>query len=102
MAIQSIRKLRELNPSKLFFSHSGATDTITIQQAESITQRCLNTAIKALKDRKDQKETARKLIEISTEGSSLAAADLSHWPYTIPLMVEGYRLYFTKERDSKP
>jgi glyoxylase-like metal-dependent hydrolase (beta-lactamase superfamily II) len=89
LSVQSIQKLRELNPSKLFFSHGGATSEVTIQQAESITQRCLDTAIKALNDREDQKEVARKLIEIFTEGSSTSRIDLSDWPYTIPLIVQG-------------
>ena len=97
LSMQSIQKLRELNPSKLFFSHGGATEEVTIEQAENVTQRCMDTAIEALKDKKDKKEVARKLIEIFTEGSSMAGLDLSDWPYTISLIVEGYQHYLEKK-----
>ena len=96
--LQSIEKLKDLKPERVFFSHGSATgdaDRI-IQSALDGAQQCHETALEALRADEDQKEVARKLIEIMAGGSVLARSDLSDWPYFIPIVVEGYRQYFEK------
>ena len=56
----------------------------------------LHTALEAMRANEDNKEVARRLIEIMAGGSSLARSDLSDWPYFIPIAVEGYKQYFKK------
>ena len=96
--LQSIEKLRKLKPELVFFSHGGATadaDKI-MQSAIDEARQCHDTAFEALKSGEDQKQVARRLIEIMGRGSALARSDLSDWPYFIPIAVEGYRQYFKK------
>ena len=96
--LQSIKKLQKLKPELVFFSHGGATadaDKI-MQSAIDGARQCHDTALEALKSGEDQKEVARRLIEIMDRGSVLARSDLSDWPYFIPIAVEGYRQYFKK------
>jgi glyoxylase-like metal-dependent hydrolase (beta-lactamase superfamily II) len=98
LSLQSIEKLQELKPELLFFSHGSATrdaDKI-IQSSLDAARQCLDAALEALKAGEDQKEVARRLIEIMARGSALARSDLSDWPYLIPVTVEGYRQYFKK------
>jgi glyoxylase-like metal-dependent hydrolase (beta-lactamase superfamily II) len=96
--LQSVEKLQELKPELLFFSHGCATrdsDKI-IQSGLNEARQCLDAAFEALKAGEDQKEVARRLIEIMAGGSSSARSDLSDWPCLIPVTVEGYRQYFKK------
>jgi glyoxylase-like metal-dependent hydrolase (beta-lactamase superfamily II) len=96
--LQSIEKLKKLKPEQVFFSHGRATrdaDKI-IQSALDSAAQCHDTALEALIADEDQKEVARKLIEIMAGGSALARSDLSDWSYFIPIAVEGYRQYFKK------
>ena len=96
--LQSIKKLQKLKPELVFFSHGGATadaDKI-MQSAIDGARQCHDTALEALKSGEDQKEVARRLIEIMDRGSVLARSDLSDWPYFIPIAVEGYQQYFKK------
>ena len=96
--LQSIEKLQKLKPELVFFSHGSTTkdaDKI-VQSALNEAQRCHNAAFKALKAGNDQKEVARRLIEIMASGSALARSDLSEWPCLIPVTVAGYRQYFKK------
>jgi hypothetical protein len=82
----------------VFFSHGSATrdaDKI-IQSGLYEARQCQDAAFEALKAGEDQKEVARRLIEVLARGSALARSDLSHWRYLIPLAVEGYRQYFKK------
>ena len=98
LLLRSIEKLKKLKPELVFFSHGSATrdaDKI-IQSALDGARRCHETALEALKSGEDQKEVARRLIEIMARGSDLAGSDLSDWPYVIPIAVEGYRQYFKK------
>ena len=98
--LQSIEKLEELKPELVFFSHGSATrdaDKI-IQSSLDAARQFLDAALEALKAGEDQKEVARRLIEIMASGSALARSDLSDWPYLIPMTVEGYRQYFKKNR----
>jgi glyoxylase-like metal-dependent hydrolase (beta-lactamase superfamily II) len=96
--LKSIEKLQKLKPERVFFSHGGATrdaDKI-MQSAKDGARQCHDTALEALRSGKDQKEVARRLIEIMDSGSALARSDLSGWHYFIPIAVEGYRQYFKK------
>ena len=96
--LQSIEKLNQLKSELVFFSHGSATrdaDKI-IQSALDGAQQCHDTAFEALRSGEDQKEVARRLIEIMDRGSALARSDLSDWPYFIPIAVEGYQQYFKK------
>ena len=95
---QSIEKLQKLKPELVFFSHGSTTrdaDKI-VQLALDEARQCHNAAFEALKAGEDQKELARRLIEIMARGSALAKSDLSDWPYLIPIAGEGYQQYFKK------
>jgi glyoxylase-like metal-dependent hydrolase (beta-lactamase superfamily II) len=96
--LQSIEKLKKLKPEMLFFSHGSAARDAgkIIQSALDGARQCHDTALEALKSGEDQKEVARRLIEIMAGGSDLAGSDLSDWPYFIPIAVEGYRQFFKK------
>jgi glyoxylase-like metal-dependent hydrolase (beta-lactamase superfamily II) len=96
--LQSVEKLQKLKPELVFFSHGSATadaDKI-MQSAKDGARQCHDTAFEALKSGEDQKEVARRLIEIMGSSSALARSYLSDWPYFIPIAVEGYHQYFKK------
>lgn len=96
--LQSIEKLKKLKPELVFFSHGSTTrdaDKI-IQSALDGARQCHDTAFEALRADEDQKEIARRLIEIMAGGSAPALSDLSDWPYFVPIVVGGYRQYFKK------
>jgi glyoxylase-like metal-dependent hydrolase (beta-lactamase superfamily II) len=96
--LQSIEKLQKLKPERVFFSHGSATrdaDKI-FQSALDGARQCHETALEALKSGEDQKEVARRLIEIMGASSARARSYLSDWPYFIPIAVEGYQQYFKK------
>jgi glyoxylase-like metal-dependent hydrolase (beta-lactamase superfamily II) len=96
--LQSIEKLKKLKPEMVFFSHGSAAkdaDKI-IQSALDVTRHCNDTALEALESGENQKDVARRLIEIMARGSGQAGSDLSDWPYFIPIAVEGYWQYFKK------
>jgi glyoxylase-like metal-dependent hydrolase (beta-lactamase superfamily II) len=98
LALQSMEKLQELKPEMVFFSHGSATRDAARIIKSSIDQarQCHEAAFEALKAGEDQKEVARRLIEIIAGGSAPVRSDLSGWPYLIPIAVEGYRQYFKK------
>ena len=98
--LQSIEKLKKLKPERVFFSHGSAAEDADkiIQSALDVTRQCNDTALEALKAGEDQKEVARRLIEIMAGSSDLARSHLSDWPYFIPIAVEGYRQYFKKNQ----
>jgi len=94
--LQSIEKLQKLKPKLVFFSHGSATrdaDKI-VQSALDEARQCYDTAFEALKSGEDQKQVARRLIEIMARGSALARSNLTDWPYLIPIAVKGYQQYF--------
>ena len=96
--LQSIEKLKKFKPELVFFSHGTATrdaDKI-IQSALDGARQCHDTAFEALRAGEDQKEIARRLLEIMDRDSALDRSDLSDWPYFIPIAVEGYQQYFKK------
>jgi rubrerythrin len=101
LILQSIDKLRELNPAILLFSHGGATKGTTEEIAEIIQRvannerQCADIALKALKAGEDREKMANSLADILVKDSTLTREDyLASSPYFISLMVGGYRQYF--------
>lgn len=97
---QSIKKLKELNPSLLLFSHGGATRDVfkLIQLAENDARQCPDIALKALKSGAGRIEVAHRLLDVISRGSASAKAGLLDWPYLIPMLVDGYHQYFKRKK----
>jgi glyoxylase-like metal-dependent hydrolase (beta-lactamase superfamily II) len=99
LMVESIEKLRQLNPSLLFFSHGGTTAGAfrLIQNILNVEKQCTDTALKALRAGEDQKTTARRLAEILAITSDLTADEILGFRFFTTLTVEGYRQYFKKK-----
>ena len=100
LILQSIDKLRELNPAMLFFSHGGATRDVVeiIQRVANDERQCADIALNALKAGEDREAMANRLADVLIKGSALTKEDyLASSPYFISLMVGGYRQYFKKK-----
>jgi hypothetical protein len=104
LILQSIDKLRELNPAILLFSHGGAIRGATrevakiIQHVGNDERQCIDIALKALKAGKDREEMANSLADVLVKDSTLTKEDyLGSSPYFKSLMVGGYRQYFKKK-----
>jgi len=100
LILQSIDKLRELNPAILLFSHGGATKEVAeiIQRVSNDERQCADIALKALKAGQDREEMANSLADVLVKESTLTKEDyLASSPYFISLMVGGYRQYFKKK-----
>ena len=100
LILQSIDKLRELNPAILLFSHGGATREVAeiIQRVANDERQCADIALKALKAGEDREEMANSLVDVLVKDSTLTKEDyLASSPYFISLMVGGYRQYFKKK-----
>ena len=97
---QSIEKIKKLNPSLLLFSHGATTREVfkLIQLAENDARHCPDIALKTLKSSGNPMEVAHKLLDVISRGSASAKAELLDWSYLIPMLVEGYRLYFKKKK----
>jgi len=100
LTLKSMEKLQELNPEFVFFSHGCSTREAAkiLQLGVDQARQCRDIALEALKSGEDEKEVARKVIEVLARGSDSARSHLSDWPYVIPVTVEGYRQYFKKNR----
>ncbi len=100
LTLESMDKLRKLNPSVLFFSHYGVSREVAqpIQRAADDVRGCADIVLNALRAGETQEEMARRAIDFLARGSALAKAELSAWPRFIPLILEGYPLYF-KQRN---
>jgi glyoxylase-like metal-dependent hydrolase (beta-lactamase superfamily II) len=100
LILQSIDRLRELDPAILFFSHGGTTrevSKIMRMFADSVRQ-CADIALKALKAGEDREEIINSLADVLVKGSTLTKEDyLASSPYFRTLMIEGYRQYFKKK-----
>ena len=98
--LQSIEKLQEIRPELVFFSHGSATTHAdkVIQSCLYEARQCQDVAFEALKAGEDQKEVARRLIEVLARGSDLARSELLDWPCVLPVTVEGYRQYLKKTK----
>ena len=100
LILQSIDKLRELNPAILLFSHGGATREVSeiIQRVANDERQWADIALKALKAGEDREEMANSLADVLVKDSTLTKEDyLASSPYFISLMVGGYRQYFKEK-----
>jgi glyoxylase-like metal-dependent hydrolase (beta-lactamase superfamily II) len=99
LIVQSINKLRQLNPALLFFSHGGASADASriIQVALNDEGQGADTALKALQAGEDQEEIARRLAGILAQESVLTAEELMGFPYFTTLSVDGYRQYYKRK-----
>jgi len=100
LILQSIDKLRELNPAILLFSHGGVTREVTeiIQRVSNDERQCADIALKALKAGEDRDEMANSLADVLVKDPTLTKEDyLASSPYFISLMTGGYQQYFKKQ-----
>jgi glyoxylase-like metal-dependent hydrolase (beta-lactamase superfamily II) len=100
LTLQSIDKLRELDPAILFFSHGGTTREVAKIMpmfADNVRQ-CADITLKALKAGEDREEIINSLADVLVKGSTLTKEDyLASSPYFRALMIEGCRQYFKKQ-----
>ena len=100
LILQSIDKIRELDPAILFFSHGGTTKEVAkiIRMFANNARQCADIALKALKAGEPQEEIVNRLAGILVKGSTLTKEDyLASSLYFRTLMIEGYRQYFKKK-----
>ena len=99
LIIQSIKKLQQVNPDLLFFSHGGTSAEASriIQVALKDERQGADIALKTLQNGGNQKEVAHRLAEILAEKSVFSAEELLAFPYFTTLSAEGYRQYFIKK-----
>ena len=100
LILQSIDKLRELDPAILFFSHGGTTREVAkiMRMFTDNARQCADIALKALKAGEDREEIANSLADVLVKGSTMTKEDyLTSSPYFRTLMIEGYRQYFKKK-----
>ncbi len=100
LILQSIDKLRKINPAILFFSHGAAIREVDeiIQRATNDEQQCADIALKAMKAGADRDEMAISLADVLVKESTLTKkAYLASSPYFKSLIVGGYRHYFKKK-----
>jgi hypothetical protein len=97
--VQSIDKLRQINPALLFFSHGGTTADASkiIQVALSDEDRFADTALKGMQAGEDQAKIARRLAVVLAKDSALTAEDILAFPFFTTLTVEGYRQSFKRK-----
>ena len=99
LILQSIDKLRELNPAMLLFSHGGTTSEVAeiIQRVANDERQSIDIAQRALKAGDDREEMANSLADVLVKDSTLTKEDyLASSPYFKSLMVGGYRQNFKK------
>jgi len=100
LILQSIDKLRELDPAILFFSHGGTTREVAkiMRMFADNARQCADIALKALKAGEDREKIANSLADVLVKGSTMTKEDyLASSPYFRTLMIEGYRQYFKKK-----
>ncbi|UCE52289.1 MAG: MBL fold metallo-hydrolase [Desulfobacterales bacterium] len=100
LILQSIDKLRELDPAIVFFSHGGTTWEVAkiMRKFADNARQCADIVLKALKVGEDREEIANSLGDVLVKGSTLTKEDyLASSPYFISVTVEGYRQYFKKK-----
>ncbi len=100
LILQSIDKLRKINPAILFFSHGAAIREVDeiIQRATNDEQQCADIALKTMKAGADRDEMAISLADVLVKESTLTKkAYLASSPYFKSLIVGGYRHYFKKK-----
>ena len=100
LILQSIDKLRKINPAILFFSHGAAVREVDeiIQRAANDEQQCADIALKTMKAGAGRDELAISLTDVLVKESTLTKkAYLASSPYFKSLIVGGYRHYFKKK-----
>jgi glyoxylase-like metal-dependent hydrolase (beta-lactamase superfamily II) len=97
--VQSIDKVRQLQPALLFFSHGGASSEATriIQVTLNNEQQCADTALKAMRAGEDQEKIARRLARILAQESDSSAEEILAFPYFTSMTIAGYRQSFIKK-----
>lgn len=100
LTLQSIDKLRELDPAILFFSHGGTTREVARimrMSAEKVRQ-CTDIVLKAPKAGEDREEIVNSLADVLVNDSKLTKEDyLASSPYFRTLLIEGSRQHFKKK-----
>jgi len=96
---QSIEKVKQFQPARLFFSHGGATNEASriIQFALDNEQQCAEAALKAMRAGEDQEKIGRRLSEILAQDSAATAEEILDFPYFTSMTVAGYRQSFKKK-----
>jgi glyoxylase-like metal-dependent hydrolase (beta-lactamase superfamily II) len=99
MIVQSIDKVRQIDPAMLFFSHGGAAVDASgiIPIALNNERQCAEAALTALKAGEDQQKIAHRLAGILAEESVLTAEEILAFPHFTTLTVEGYRQSFKRK-----
>jgi len=97
--VQSIDKLRQLNPALLYFSHGGTTANASriIQVALTDEDQIADTALKGMLAGEGQNKIARRLAGILAKESVLTPEDILAFPYFATMTVEGYRQSFKRK-----
>jgi glyoxylase-like metal-dependent hydrolase (beta-lactamase superfamily II) len=99
LILQSIDKIRELDPSIFFFSHGGTTREVAkiMRIVADNARQFADIALRALKAGEDGEEIANSLADVLVKGSTLTKEDyLASSPYIRTLMIASYRQYFKK------
>ena len=97
--VQSIDKLKQVNPALLFFSHGGTTADASriIQIALTDEDQFAETTLKGMQAGEDQAKIAHRLAGILAKESVLTPEDILAFPYFTTLTVEGYRQSFKRK-----
>jgi len=97
--IESIEKLKQIEPALLFYSHGGATTDASriIQVALNNEQRCTEAAFKAIRAGEDQEKIGLRLAGILAEDSDLTPEEIRAFPYFTSMTVAGYRQSYKKK-----
>ena len=79
LVLKSLQKLREINPTKLFFSHGSAIGNVEkhIERTENNITNCQNIVHRALLAREDREKIAFRLIDAYPKFSDLARSQIS-------------------------
>ena len=98
--LQSIDKLRDLDPAILFFSHGGATREVarTMRVFADKVRQCADIILKAPKGGKNQEEIVNRMADVLVKGSTMTKEDyLAFSPYFKTIMIEGCRQHLKKK-----
>jgi len=103
LIMRSIDKLREHDPSMLFFSHGGATGEVAkiMQNYADKVQQCTDIILKAPEKGKDYELIVNSVADVLVEGSTLTKEDyLASSPYFRTLIIEGCRQFVKKKNNA--
>jgi len=100
LMLQSIDKLRELDPAILFFSHSNTTREVTkiMQMFADKVRQCADIVQNALKTETEIEKIVNRLAAVLVKGSTMTKEDyLTSSPYFGSLMIGGCRQHLHKK-----